>query len=227
MKQQRRVFLKVIAIGPLVGCGPDPSAPHGLGVGGGNTTGGSAGTGSNPSASGAGNTSFGGAGNTSFGGAGNTSLGGAGNTSVSGGSSMGGSPIATGGQSGANTAGGASPGGTSSAGSDPNDPETPIGNVSAFPLGSFSIAGSIFFLGHDAGGLYAMSMQCTHAGCAVDLQGTALNCPCHGSRFDHLGNVLQGPATKPLPHYPVIVDATGNITIDRFTVVSMSARTPV
>ena len=109
---------------------------------------------------------------------------------------------------------------------DPNDPATPIGNVSSFPLGSFSVAGSIYFLGHDAGGLYAMSMQCTHAGCGVDMSGSQLLCPCHGSRFDHLGNVLQGPATKPLPHYPVIVDATGNITVDRFTVVSASARTP-
>jgi Rieske Fe-S protein len=111
---------------------------------------------------------------------------------------------------------------------DPNDPATPIGNVSSFPLGSFSVAGSIYFLGHDAGGLYAMSMQCTHAGCAVAMSGsTQLLCPCHASRFDHMGNVLAGPATKPLPHFPVTVDATGNITVDRFTVVSMSTRTPV
>jgi len=110
---------------------------------------------------------------------------------------------------------------------DPNDPATPIGNVSSFPLGSFSVAGSIYFLGHDAGGLYAMSMQCTHAGCAVGMSGSQLLCPCHASRFDHLGNVLAGPATKPLPHFPLFVDATGNITVDRFTVVSMSTRTPV
>jgi len=110
---------------------------------------------------------------------------------------------------------------------DPNDPAGALGNASAYPLGSFSIAGNIYFIGHDAGGLYAMSMQCTHAGCAVEMDGTQLNCPCHFSRFDHSGNVLKGPATKPLPHFKLTVDAAGNIAIDRFTVVSMSTRTPV
>ena len=89
------------------------------------------------------------------------------------------------------------------------------------------IAGSIYFMGHDAGGLYAMSMQCTHAGCAVEIKGDLLDCPCHHSHFDHLGKVLAGPATTPLPHYKVTVDATGNITVDRFTIVSMTTRTPV
>jgi cytochrome b6-f complex iron-sulfur subunit len=233
-QQQRRVFLKVIAISPLVGCGPDPSARTDLGGGAGNAMGGSTGAGSNPAIGGGGNPSFGGASNPSFGGAGNTSFGGASNPSFGGagntsfgGSSTGGSQITTGGQSGAHAAGGTSPGGASSGGSDPNDPSTPIGNVSAYPLGSFSIAGTIYFLGHDAGGLYAMTMACTHAGCACAMKGNELDCPCHGSRFDHLGNVLQGPATKPLPHFPVFVDATGNITVDRFTIVSQSTRTKV
>jgi Rieske Fe-S protein len=249
-QQQRRVFLKVIALGPLVGCGADPTARTDFGGGAGNAAGGSAGAGSNPAVSGGGNRSFGGGGIPSFGGGGNPSLGGGGNpslggggnpsfggggspspggdTSFSGGASTGGSSVATGGHSGAAAAGGASPsGGAGGAVRDPNDPATPIGNVSAYPLGSFSIAGAIYFIGHDAGGLYAMTMACTHAGCACAMKGTELDCPCHGSRFDHLGNVLQGPATKPLPHFPVFVDATGNITVDRFTVVSQSTRTKV
>ena len=150
-----------------------------------------------------------------------------GGSSSFGGSNTGGSAVATGGQSGAHAVSGASAGGTTAAGGDPNSPETPIGNVSAYPLGSFSIAGNIYFMGHDAGGLYAMTMACTHAGCACTIKGTELDCPCHGSRFDRQGNVLQGPATKALPHFPVSVDSTGNITVDRFTVVSQSARTPV
>ena len=175
--------------------------------------------------SGGGNPSLGGGGSASPGGGGSASSGGAGNQSFSGGTSTGGSPVTSGG---APASSGASAGG--SAGSpvvNPNDPSTPIGNVSAFPLGSFAIAGSIYFLGHDAGGLYAMSMQCTHAGCAVEMQGAQLYCPCHFSRFDHSGSVLAGPAKTPLPHYKVIVDGTGNITVDRFTIVSISARTPV
>ncbi len=221
-QQQRRVFLKVIAVSPLIGCGADPSASTGFGGAAGIGAGGNVGMGGKPGTSGGGGPALGGGGNSSFGGGGSPA--------VSGGTSTGGGPVAGGGApaaGGAPAGGGASPGGSGGAPVDPNDPATPIGNVSAYPLGSFSIAGSIYLMGHDAGGLYAMSMQCTHAGCAVEMQGAQLYCPCHFSRFDHAGNVLAGPAKTPLPHYKVTVDPSGNITVDRFTIVSMSARTPV
>ena len=51
----------------------------------------------------------------------------------------------------------------------------------------------------------AFSGVCTHAGCTVNppKDGQFL-CPCHGSCFDAAtGAVLKGPATRPLPGYPV------------------------
>jgi glycine/D-amino acid oxidase-like deaminating enzyme/nitrite reductase/ring-hydroxylating ferredoxin subunit len=51
------------------------------------------------------------------------------------------------------------------------------------------------------GGLHAVSMRCTHLGCLVRFNGaeTSWDCPCHGSRFDVDGAVLEGPAVEPLP----------------------------
>jgi len=53
----------------------------------------------------------------------------------------------------------------------------------------------------------AFSAVCTHQGCVLDeVHKEEGSCPCHGSRFDvSTGEVLQGPATKPLPEVPVRV----------------------
>jgi Rieske Fe-S protein len=52
-----------------------------------------------------------------------------------------------------------------------------------------------------AGILHAVSLRCTHLGCLLRFNGaeTSWDCPCHGSRFDVDGTVLEGPASKPLP----------------------------
>ena len=50
------------------------------------------------------------------------------------------------------------------------------------------------------GGIHAVSAVCTHLGCIVAWNDaeTSWDCPCHGSRFDSDGSVLQGPAVRPL-----------------------------
>lgn len=47
-------------------------------------------------------------------------------------------------------------------------------------------------------GLYALSLVCTHLGCTLNVTDKGLSCPCHGSLFDLGGNVLKGPAERPL-----------------------------
>lgn len=61
------------------------------------------------------------------------------------------------------------------------------------------------------GTLVALSMRCTHWGCDVEWKASPgeFECPCHGSRFDPTGKVLEGPAGEPLPSYPVTEDAEG------------------
>ena len=53
----------------------------------------------------------------------------------------------------------------------------------------------------DDGELHLMSARCTHMGCTVAWSATdrLFECPCHGSRFGPGGEVVGGPATRPLP----------------------------
>ncbi|MDQ2588043.1 FAD-dependent oxidoreductase [Saccharothrix yanglingensis] len=52
---------------------------------------------------------------------------------------------------------------------------------------------------HD-GRAHGVSLRCTHLGCLVRFNQAEVSwdCPCHGSRFDVDGEVLEGPATEPL-----------------------------
>ncbi len=52
----------------------------------------------------------------------------------------------------------------------------------------------------DAGQLHAVSPACTHLKCIVHWNRAerSWDCPCHGSRFSHEGDVLEGPALAPL-----------------------------
>ena len=56
-----------------------------------------------------------------------------------------------------------------------------------------------------AGQLHAVAANCTHLGCRVSFNTAELtwDCPCHGSRFDVDGRVLQGPAVDDLARHEV------------------------
>jgi glycine/D-amino acid oxidase-like deaminating enzyme/nitrite reductase/ring-hydroxylating ferredoxin subunit len=52
----------------------------------------------------------------------------------------------------------------------------------------------------DDGMIHAVSLRCTHLGCLLRFNSAerSWDCPCHGSRFDVDGAVLEGPATRAL-----------------------------
>jgi Rieske Fe-S protein len=63
------------------------------------------------------------------------------------------------------------------------------------------------------GSLLALSLLCTHVCCVCTYDPTSerIYCPCHGSVFDANGNVLQGPASSPLPQVQLRIDSAGNV----------------
>ena len=87
-----------------------------------------------------------------------------------------------------------------------------LGSTSAVPqfgLTKFEAGGYEIAVGNVEGTFYAFSDICTHRGCSLsegELDGTTLECICHGSRFDvSTGDVLRGPAKRSVQVYAVRV----------------------
>src|SRR6266540_768860 len=78
------------------------------------------------------------------------------------------------------------------------------GDIESLPAGEGVVANvggnKLAVYRSGAGELSALSPVCTHLGCLVHWNTTekSWDCPCHGSRFDPLGRVLNGPATASL-----------------------------
>ena len=67
-------------------------------------------------------------------------------------------------------------------------------------------------------GLYAIWARCTHLGCTPNWFETEkrFRCPCHGSNFNIEGDVIAGPATKPLYRVALSVDPVdGQLVLDK------------
>ena len=77
-------------------------------------------------------------------------------------------------------------------------------NVADLPRGEARVVrdglGKTGVFRSDDGTLHGVSLRCTHLGCLLRFNGAerSWDCPCHGSRFDVDGSVLEGPATQPL-----------------------------
>jgi cytochrome b6-f complex iron-sulfur subunit len=64
-------------------------------------------------------------------------------------------------------------------------------------------------------GIVALYQKCVHLGCRVPWCSTAqwFECPCHGSKYNRVGEKRDGPAPRGLDRFLVTVDG-GKVTID-------------
>ena len=81
-----------------------------------------------------------------------------------------------------------------------------------------------FYLSRTPDGFLALYQKCPHLGCVVPWvpgdksedsiapQGR-FNCPCHGSIFDRFGEIISGPAPRPMDIMTVNFE-NGNIVVD-------------
>lgn len=75
-----------------------------------------------------------------------------------------------------------------------------------------SLPSSILVTQSLSGAFKATSALCSHVGCPLGFDGTDIVCPCHLSKFDTAGNVLQAPATVKLQAYAATSDGA-NVTV--------------
>jgi cytochrome b6-f complex iron-sulfur subunit len=78
-----------------------------------------------------------------------------------------------------------------------------------------------------AEGLVAVYQRCVHLGCRVPWCNSSqgFECPCHGSKYNMVGEYYAGPAPRNLDRFVVNVSSSGKLIIDTGTIIE-SPRAP-
>jgi len=78
----------------------------------------------------------------------------------------------------------------------------------------------------DEGGVFAISLICTHLGCIVKHVESGFDCPCHGSKFAADGGVTKGPAPKALAWLEVKKTGAGAYLVDEGKQIAPGTKEP-
>ena len=71
------------------------------------------------------------------------------------------------------------------------------------------------------GGIVALYQKCPHLGCRVPscLTSQWFECPCHGSKYNQVGEKRGGPAPRGMDRFAVEIGADGSFTVDTGTII--------
>ncbi len=98
----------------------------------------------------------------------------------------------------------------------------PEARAYVLPFDSSQVSGSQFSDGATiADGLVAIYQRCVHLGCRVPWCNSSqgFECPCHGSKYNLVGEYYAGPAPRNLDRFGVSVNAAGKFIIDTGTII--------
>ncbi|MEE8321152.1 MAG: ubiquinol-cytochrome c reductase iron-sulfur subunit [Gammaproteobacteria bacterium] len=106
------------------------------------------------------------------------------------------------------------------------DSRFPIGTPGDFPAGQpVHLPSKRLWVFSDENGIAAVSTVCPHLGCLVIREEDGkFACPCHGSKFDPIGNVLSGPPPRGLIWVAVSLGPDGRLIVDSKREVSLETR---
>ena len=92
--------------------------------------------------------------------------------------------------------------------------EFDIGQAIDYPVNSRTIVEHIpAIIIHDKAGMRALSLTCSHLGCAIEERNFGFECPCHSSRYDPDGHVIKGPASLDLKTLRISESEDGNLHV--------------
>ncbi|MEA3337453.1 MAG: Rieske 2Fe-2S domain-containing protein [Chloroflexota bacterium] len=91
-----------------------------------------------------------------------------------------------------------------------------LGSASSMPQVGASPVQNLdgaFWLVNDADGVRSLYRVCTHLGCLYEWkdQTQRFECPCHGSKFQHDGKYIEGPAPRSLDQFVMRLEKNGQV----------------
>jgi len=110
----------------------------------------------------------------------------------------------------------------------------PAGVASDFKIGDVKvIREGKFYVTRVPEGFFALYWKCPHLGCTVPwaegdpampgppgagdqafTDKRRFKCPCHGSIYNRYGQIIQGPAPRPMDLFPLKIDGSGKISVE-------------